>query len=258
MLFHFYCDESYDGNARKPNIFTISGFFSDQSTWTKIDKNWNEINHRYGVSRFHATELNGAKGEYSKWSKPRRARYSAELLTAVNCQKTRMRAYNCGMRAAEYRTIINEAGCIKLGHPWVACFKSCIAMIAKDMEDLPVNDSFSVFVERGSGFDIQAVKIFGELKKNPAFAYRHRLKTCTPAEPKQLIGLQVADLMAYEYFKRLQDKENKDMRIPLTLIREHNGYEEGFFGNKTLKNMKNDIESAPCGPDQLVIIPKLS
>jgi len=59
MLFNFYCDESYNGNAKEPNILTISGFLSDEPTWKEGEKNWKEINNRYGISCFHATDLKG-------------------------------------------------------------------------------------------------------------------------------------------------------------------------------------------------------
>jgi hypothetical protein len=72
------------------------------------------------------------------------------------------------------------------------------------------------------------------------------------------VGLPVADLMAYEYFKRLNTGNEKDrMRTPLALIQEHNHYEEGFFGETTFKKHKRAIESAGCGRDELVYIPIL-
>jgi hypothetical protein len=258
VLFRFYCDESYDGNVKSPNVFTISGFFSDQRTWNEVEREWSEVNGRFGVACFHATELNCGTGQYSEWSRQTRVSYSTELLKVVNRQKARMRAYNCGMRANDYRNIISDVGRAKLGHPWIACFQSCIAMIAKDMHALPSSDSFSVVVATGSGFDLQAVKLFEELVANPKFEFRHRLTNCIPASPIDLIGLQVADLMAYEYFKGLNDKNTeRKMRPPLRLIREHNAYCEGFFGASTFTNLKDGIESADCGRDQLVVIPSL-
>jgi len=258
MLFRFYCDESYDGNPKEPNTLAISGFFSDQPTWDEVEKDWDVINHRYGVSRFHASALNGATKEYAGWPKEKRDHYSAELLMILNRQKRRMVAYNCGMRADKYRQIISEEGRLKLGSPWFACFKSCIAMIAKHMETLPAGDRFAVSVDSGSGFDRQAVGFFETLAHNPKFAYRHRLKDCTAARADRHAGLQVADLMAYEYFKRLKDKEGMGaMRKRLELIREYNHYEEGFFGENVLTAMKDRIESAQCGPGELVIIPDL-
>jgi hypothetical protein len=262
MKFLFYCDESYDGRE-PPNALAISGFFSDQPTWNEVEKDWNSINCRFGVSRFHAQPLNGTRGEYSGWDEEKKVCYSAALLEAINCQKKRMVAYNCGMRADEYRGIINEVGREKLGHPWYACFKSCIAMIARHMEDesdFPADWHFDVVLDGGSKFDKQAPEFFKWLANNPTFSYRHRLGTCTSAKAEEHVGLQVADLMAYEYFKRLRKgTETKKVRLrtPLELIQYHNHYEEGFFGQDTLKKMKDQIESARCEPNQLVIIPKL-
>src|ERR1035437_11159024 len=132
MKFIFYCDESYDGKE-PPSALAISGFFSDQSTWNEVENDWNAINSSYGVSRFHAHPLNWGKCEYEGWEKKKRDCYSAALLSVINSQKKKMVAYNCGMRADEYRQIINEAGREKLGEPWFACFKTCIAMIAHHM-----------------------------------------------------------------------------------------------------------------------------
>ena len=256
-VFTFYCDESHEG-VQEPNTYTVSGFFSDQPTWEEVENRWYDINGDYGVPRFHAQHLNRRSEEYEGWCKCKAHSYSAELLMAVNCEGKRMRAYNCGMHVDAYRNIISEAGRKKLGHPWMACFKSCVAMIAKDMETLPLDDMVSVVVERGSGFDEQAVTTFGELTTNEKFSYRHRLKTCTPASPEMSMALQVADLMAFEYFKRLSRSKTNGMRPPYALILENNDFVEGFVGEKTFKAMNNEIENTICGPGQLVIIPQLA
>ena len=43
----------------------------------------------------------------------------------------------------------------------------------------------------------------------------------------------------------------------LKIIRESSNYAEGFFGENTLESMKADIESAHCGPGELVVISQL-
>lgn len=261
VLFRFYCDESYDGKANNPDYFTISGFFSDQPTWEEVEHEWLAVNNEYGVTNgFHASELNGRgpKTRYSRWNKSRADEYSAKLLYCINRQKFRMRAYNCGIRGDAYRRVISSAGQIKLGHPWICCFQSCVAMIAKDMETLPRKDTFSVVLGRESRFDALAVALFNGMADNPSFPYRHRLETCTPGNPERVIPLQVADLMAFEYFKRLCGTDNgKRKRPPMDLIQEHNAYCEGFFGEEVFVRMKDAIESSACGPNQLVIIPSL-
>jgi hypothetical protein len=261
VLFRFYCDESYDGKSNDPDFFTMSGFFSDQPTWEEVEGEWFAVNQHYGVQRgFHATELNGRgpKTRYAGWDKARADEYSARLLHCVNRQKMRMRAYNCGIRGDAYRKVISGAGQIKMGHPWICCFQSCIAMIAKDMETLPREDTFSVVLGRENRFDALAVAAFGSMAENPSFPYRHRLDTCTPGNPEKVIPLQVADLMAFEYFKRMWGTDKgRAKRPPLELIQQHNAYCEGFFSEETFTRMKSDIESSICGPNQLVVIPSL-
>lgn len=258
MLFRFYCDESYDGNADSPDCFTVSGFFSDQPTWEEVEDEWEAVNHHYGVSEFHATELNGRTDRYKGWCKSKADEYSAELLNVVNRQKRRMRAYNCGIRGDAYRRIISEDARVRMGHPWMVCFKSIVAMVAKDMEPLPHDDRFSVVFGHENRFDTMALESFRMMTKNQGFQYRHRLTTCTHALPRDVIGLQIADLMAYEYFKRMEGVKRKRVkRIPISCIQEHNDYCEGFFGEETFVRMKDGIESAICEPNALVIIPAL-
>jgi hypothetical protein len=169
-----------------------------------------------------------------------------------------MRAYNCGMHCDAYRAIVSGKGREKLGHPWMVCFSSCVAMIAKDMETMPTGEEVEVIVERGGGFDDKAIEAFERTKVNPRFHYRHRLKSCTPTTSENRIGLQVADLMAYEYFKRLNDRTRDcKMRLPYGLIRQHNGFEERFFGSSTLKTLRDEIENTSSGPGELIIIPTL-
>jgi hypothetical protein len=255
-MFLFYGDESFDGNPSLPTTITISGFLSDELSWAEVEDEWNAINRRYGVPCFHATALNHGKEEYAGWPKPQRDQYSAELLAVINRQGKRLVAYNCGMRADAYRRIINTEGQRKLGSPWFACFKSCVAMIAKHMETLPHSDVVSVVVERGSGFDLKAKEFFSRLAANPNFPHNFRLNTFASARPEQAVGLQLADMMAYEYFKQLHKRPPK-MRVPLQRIRSTANYAEGFFGEDTFSRMKNDIENANCGTDELVIIPNL-
>lgn len=255
-MFRFCCDESFDGNPKMPNSITISGFLSDGPTWLEIEADWSAVNDRYGVHCFHATALNHATEEYAGWPKPQRDRYSAELLDVIGKQGKKLVAYNCGMRADIYRRVISPEGQRKLRSPWFVCFKSCVAMIAKHMETLPKEDSFSVVVEKGSGFDGMAGRFFSLLAMNPSFPHRFRLNAFASAKPDQVLGLQLADMMAYEYFRQLHKRPAK-MRIPLERIRLRTNYAEGFFGEETLLRMKNDIENAHCGKDELVIIPSL-
>ena len=268
MVFRFYCDLSYDGSPNsdvrppsgtkhEPRTYVVGGFFSSQSVWDIVECQWVGVNEAFGVPRYHAAHLNAKTYEYAGWDDAEKLCYSKRLLNIVNAQGKKMHAVTCGILANEYRSILNDKGRRNLGSPYLTCFKSCIALIAKEMhENFPPEDKFKVFLDTDNGY-LQAVEIFNWLKENPKFQYRSRLATCTPAKMEEIPCLQSADMVAYEVFKRLHRLKNTQskMRPVLSLLYERNVVSERYFGAPTLKKMKAEIESAVCEAGGLVIIP---
>jgi hypothetical protein len=267
MLFFFCCDESYDSPKEKlpkgsppyqPKTYVVAGFFADANTWERIQRRWENANARYKVPRFHASHLNAKRHEYEGWTNPQKIRYSKKMLEIMRDQKKKLHAVSCGLLADEYRSIINEKGRENLGVPYLACFKTCIAMIAKEMKDFPPEDQFGVFLDRND-LEMEAVEIFYGLKDDPGFPYRSRLAQCAPADSKEVPALQPADFIAYETFRLLQSKRKGDENIRLVLqsMFKTNGFSGYYFGSEQFKNMKEPIESSPHGPNKFVIIPPL-
>lgn len=264
MLFRFVCDESYDSpNAPlpkatpryEPKTYVVAGFFSDDKTWRKIEKRWNAKNRRVSVPRFHASHLNARTWEFDGWSRNRQIRYSRDMLRILKDQKKRLHAISCGLLADEYRSIINEQGQRNFGHPYIVCFKTCVTMIAKEMKDFPPEDQFSVVLDRND-MELEAVKVFYEIKNDPGFIYRARLATCTPASTDKLIALEPADLIAYETFRLLHQKRYREPKIRHVLqsMFDTNGFSGYYFGEETLRRIKEPLESAVCRPSGFVVV----
>jgi hypothetical protein len=268
VLFRFVCDESYDspkGNARRPkgsppfqpNTYVVAGFFANDKTWGKIEKQWDGKNNRVHVPRFHASHLNARTWEFDGWSKNRQIRYSKDMLKILKDQKHKLHAVSCGLLADEYRSIINDKGRENFGHPYLVCFKTCIAIIAKEMEagGFPPEDQFAVILDRNE-FELDAVRTFYELKDDPGFAYRSRLATCTPGSAKQVISLQPADFIAYETFRLLHEKRYKEPKIRHVLksMFDTNGFSGYYFEAETLNRIKEPLEAATCRPGGFVVI----
>ena len=148
----------------------------------------------------------------------------------------------------------------ELGHPYLVCFKTCITLISKELDDgnFPSSDQIAVFLDRNS-FEMEAVRIFDELKGNPDFPYRSRLHSCTPSDMESLVPLQASDLIAYEGFRWHHDRRrtaDSTTRIVMKAMQDHNGMTERYYGTKTLSNLKEGIESVVCLPNSLVVLPK--
>jgi len=266
VLFLFACDESYDspkvklpkGSPRfEPNTYVVAGFFANEKTWRRVERRWKDANKRYNVPRYHAAHLNAKTWEYEGWTNPQKIRYSKQMLKILKDQKKKLHAISCGLLADEYRKIINEQGRMNFGSPYLVCFKTCVAIIAKEMEEggFPPEDQFAVVFDRND-IGTEAVKLFHELKDDPGFKYRSRLAGCIPADSEEFPILQTGDFIAYESFRLLHGRKQgvEQIRTVLKSMFDTNGFSGYYFGRDTLSRIKEPLESATCRPNGFMVI----
>ena len=248
VLFKFYCDESHDSpniKGAEPMSYVVGGFFADQTTWAKVETRWKRRNDLEGVPRYHAAHLNAGTWEYDGWKKSRRLTYSKEILRTLKGHHGKLHGICCGLFVDSYRRIISAEGQEKMGHPYMVCFKTVVAAIAKQMDEgeFSPEDRFAVVVDRGD-FDIEAVRAFYKIKDDPRFLHRHRLETCTPGDSTTIIGLQPADFVAYEGYRLMHGKRGgvPQIRRAMNSMLDSAGFMSYQFGDETLSHMKPGIE----------------
>lgn len=223
LLLTYHCDESYDSDPRQdnqtprggkyiPKTFVVGGFLAQERIWTKVQNRWNACNRFYGVSHFHATEVNCRDGEYRGWADSKRNSYSKRMLRILGDQGDKLCAVSCGIRSRDYAKIISETGRSKWGSPYTVAFKTCVTMIADLMGGLPPDYRFSIILAR-SQFQSEALEAFDIMTSLKHWKGHSRLVTCTPADPLDIIPLQPADLMAYETFRLMHSLGMKARRV---------------------------------------------
>jgi hypothetical protein len=267
LLFKFYCDESHDSTNEKrlpgsppfePKSYVVGGFFSDSETWEKVETRWNRRNGLEGVPRYHAAHLNAGTYEYDGWKKSRRVRYSKEILKTLKGHRGKLHGICCGLFVDSYRRIISADGQVKMGHPYMVCFKTIVAAIAKQMDEggFATEDTFAVIIDRGE-FSIDAVRAFYEMKDNPEFLHRHRLETCASADSEKFAGLQTADFVAYEGLRLMHDKRKgaTQIRKGMNSMLDSTGFMSYQFGDESLAKMRDGVEKMASKPGGLVLIP---
>jgi hypothetical protein len=273
-IFRFFCDESYDSDpktgtgmmfdqddpkAKKakyvPSTYVVGGFFSNEYTWADVEKRWGAENQRVGVSRYHAANVNARSGEFEGWEKEKQIVYSKNLLQILRDQKTDIHAVSCAMWASDYYRIISDEGRRKLGSPYVACFKNCVATIAREMElrGFQPEDKFEVVLDR-SAYEGEAVEVFYKMKDERKWAYHHRLATCAPGSWEDFVPLECADLIAYETFRLIHDRTKGDkVRKALQLMFSDNGFLGYSFEPDALNSLKEALEDAVCVDNGFVV-----
>jgi hypothetical protein len=266
LIFGFYCDESYDSQSKDPKTYNVAGFFGNQATWERLERRWDNKNKRVNVPRFHASHLNAGTYEFDGWLPPRRRRYSKDMLQVIKDQKGRLHGCSCGLYVDDYRKIISAEGQRKMGHPYLVCFKSLVAMVAEQMDygKFPLEDKFAVILDQNKmqvdniQLDSEAVRLFYSMKDNPSFAHRHRLATCTPGSWEDFTALQPADYIAYETYRLMNDQRRgiETMRKALNTMIGTTSFLCEMFTDTTLERIKDEVDAAKCADNSLVVIPK--
>lgn len=268
MLFKFFCDESHDSTNQKrmpgdppfqPRSFVVGGMFGDLASWNKIEREWSRKNDLEGVARFHASHLNARTWEYDGWSKARGIAYSKEILKILRRPSVHLHGLSIGLFADEYRRVISAKGQEKLGHPYLLCFKTVLTMLGSQLENggFQPEDQVEVIIDRND-FDVEAVRLFYKLKDDPRFIFRHRLATCTPASSDEIVGLQVADFVAYEAFRLMHGKRTSkdfDMRPSMKAVLGKIGFLGLAYGEETLSRIKDDVDRMEANPNGLFVVP---
>lgn len=271
-IFRFFCDESYDSDPKTgtgmvfheegskpqyvPRIYVVGGFFSNEIVWGRIENAWREENGRAGVTRYHGANVNAKSGEFEGWDKEKQQiPYTKTLVKALLDEGRDLHALSCAIWASDYRRIISDDGRRKLGKPYIACFKSCISLIAQEMElrGFPPEDKFAVILDRND-FEDEAVEVFYKMKDSVEWRYHHRLATCAPGSAVEFIPLQCADLIAYETFRLIHDGAKGDMvRKALRSMFKANGFLGHAMDSKTLQALKEPIEESTCIDNGFVV-----
>lgn len=216
------------------------------------------------MTEYHAAEVNALAGEFEKWrgttaGKDCQIAYSKQLIKAMQDQGRRLHIVSVGIMIKEYNKIIDEEGRKKVGHPYIVCFKECIAFIAEEMErHWQPEDQFSVIFDRDKEnrtLQQEATKVFYEMKAETEWPPARRLGECAPDDSHEALGLQPADLIAYETFRLIQSKENGGMvRKAFDSLFPHNGFSGLYYDAVTLERIKQPIAAANVIPNGFIVI----
>jgi len=254
-----YCDESYDSKSKKSDVFVVGGFVAEEDVWTKIERRWIAKNKRVGVSCFHASHINARDYEFAGWTPQRSKRYVKDLLQILRQQRRKLHAVSIGILVKDYERIISEHGRDMLGSPYIVCFKECIALIAEELHDSthnwPKDEKFSVILDRNP-FQLEAIDVFYKMKDNPKWRAAYRLGVCTSGSTKEFVGLQPADLIAYETFRLIYDRHytGRKVRKALQALLPANGFSGFYYEKEILDRLKEPLESSNSSKNGFIVI----
>ena len=186
-------------------LYVIAGYVATATQWDQFEHAWSRFLALEGVECWSMRKFAQRKPPFD-WDDQRRKRAHQNAIKIVN-DHTLFAAYGA-VASDEYHAIVPTHVRKKLGHEYPLCYQLCLMSLldklAGDRKDPPL-EQVLVVLDQGN-------KVYGKvqarhelMRKYPLVLGRRRLSHLFQEDKRKLLGLQAADLLAYEIGKRLRD-----------------------------------------------------
>jgi len=205
MALWSYFDESGDANDPRVSVFALAGCIGSVAGWTNLVSDFVQVLSDFSVSQLHMKDFAHRKGEFANWPEGRRRAFLGRLVTLMNRD---IDAYvgEAMVLPEEWRARPDEVR-KHLKDPYYGCLAYCLETLisysAHSAGFQTVNLVLANHPEH-SGWANAVVQVARETEDGG-----DRLGSLSFDNPKNMVQLQAADLVAYELQHYLADTKPK-------------------------------------------------
>lgn len=205
MALIFKMDESYD---EQKTIMTLGGWLMEQSQWKTLETDWanciGETNksHRADqqIKRFHASEMNCYDGDFRKWDKPMSESFTANLISIIKARPCMFVVAAVNMH--DMVSVFPDQAAIQLESAYGLCFKQAMISIGYVVRKHFARDTVGIVFESGN-WNKHAIDVYNQMLADKKFKDRSLFISASAFANAKCVGLQAADLIAYESMRRI-------------------------------------------------------
>jgi hypothetical protein len=242
----FKFDESYNNRT-----LCVGGWLAAPDEWTRLETQWQKrIDHQNRVmpqnkhiTRFHAANLNCFDHEFKNWTRDDSNLFTGKLLDIL--QRRDMIAISCGIRIDDFFEVFDENDPKDKAQLYSLCMKQVMVELGHALDELP---GYQIFMIHDHGnWDVEALQSYNSMLSEPRWQSADRFAGITPGSWEKVVGLQAADLIAYETFKHLDNRlfvEDYKVRYALRTLIPHMPLYAKYFEKLSLTALKNALDES--------------
>jgi hypothetical protein len=203
---NFKFDESYD-----QQIMCVGGWIGNEFEWKRLESRWQkriDFENAHSrpdqqITRFHASHLNAFTYEFEHWDKDKSLNFSKRLIRLIAERGVGAIAVASNMDAI--KEVFPKGGESRQRSTYVLCIKQMMVDIAHIMRDHFRGDQVLLVHDHGN-WDAEALKGYKLMIDDERWEPRHLFVGLLPMTAPQSVGLQAADMIAYEVFRGVKAK----------------------------------------------------
>jgi len=213
-----YMDESgiHDG----AHACVIAGYWGSKKKWRRFEKRWPEIlkdANEPSLKEFHSTEFWNSKGKrhgiFADWSDAKADKFVGDLVACI--VDTKIFPTSCTLVVEEWNKLnqnerrlltggrydVDTDKWVRPGAPNKKYFWPFHLAVATPASHCQPGLTVHYVFDLNKQFKNHAVDLFALLKTDPTLNIRHRLGTLDMELSETAVGLQAADLFAYQTYQ---------------------------------------------------------
>jgi hypothetical protein len=215
MIIRGFVDESYSGRQQS-GLFTLTCLFVRQDILAWFELAWqnaiDKVNTqlrsqgRSPIKRFHATELNGGRGEFDGWTREERTELAKNLIRVIRNHLTSHMALTMELNdlLAEWPQGTDDP----IPFAYTVLMQLFMMDIGEILEQENMTRRIEFVVERGPGSEPMQTA-FLHMMEDEAFKYKRFFESTREGSWESDVLLQVADLFSYEAYRDAQRRERR-------------------------------------------------
>jgi hypothetical protein len=205
-VLQFKFDESYDDR-----FMSIGGWLAHESEWKRLESSWKNCIDRLNfnnrpdqqITRFHATYMNRYEKEFLNWTPEMSAQFANKLTGFIG--KRNLIYVSIGADMHAMRKVFPKSDPKSQDNAYTVCIKIAMVEIGHIMRRFYPNDQVHIVHDKGN-WDLQALAAYNLMADDLEWNNRELFVGITSMTGSQSVGLQAADLIAFESYKALFKK----------------------------------------------------
>jgi hypothetical protein len=189
----------------------VAGWIAEQKEWRRLEAQWSRCIERQNaksrpdqkITRYHAAPMNGYDDEFKNWDEDMSKDFSANLIRILKRRQIALVGVGCDMEALKDVFPIGPDD--RRENAYGLCVKQVMVSLGHIMRAHFPNDQVMLVHDHGD-WDMQALTAYNLMVEDKSWPSRHFFHSLTSLTSKESIGLQAADLIAYETFKRVYNR----------------------------------------------------
>lgn len=190
---------------------SIGGWLGEEKEWARLELQWGKaINYQnfhaapdQQIARYHAANMNARDHDFQNWSKEMSEKFCARLLRVLTRRSIGM--ISCGVDMDALKAEFSDGDPDRKKRAYAFLIKNIMVDLGRVMREVRPGDQVMLIHDHGD-WDADALAAYNHMVNDPRWVSRDVFHSITSLTWRQSVGLQAADLAAYETFRVLKTK----------------------------------------------------